>query len=71
MEVLTSAPSPLQALLYNNQEAVGTAIKEAIAAGDCSREDLWVTSKVAFYPGEADGASHWVPGKFHPGMILQ
>lgn len=54
------------ALLYNNQEAVGTAIKEAIAAGDCSREDLWVTSKVAFYPGEADGASHWVPGKFHP-----
>lgn len=53
------------ALLYNNQEAVGSAIKEAIAAGDCAREELWVTSKVGFYPAECDGSSHWVAGCFH------
>ena len=54
------------ALLYDNQEAVGSAINEAIAAGDCTRDELWVTSKVGFYPTECDGSSHWVAGSFHP-----
>lgn len=53
------------ALLYNNQEAVGEAIKQAIAAGEITREELWVTSKVAFYPACADGKNTWVPIAFH------
>jgi diketogulonate reductase-like aldo/keto reductase len=43
------------ALLYNNQEAVGAGIGEAIAAGLCTRADLFVTTKVGFYPSAADG----------------
>ena len=43
------------ALLYDNQAAVGKGIREAIAAGEVKREELFVTSKVAFYPAEADG----------------
>jgi D-xylose reductase len=31
---------------YGNEEAVGAGIGAAIAAGDCRREDLWVTSKL-------------------------
>ena len=54
------------ALLYNNQEAVGYAINKAIAAGEVKREELWVTSKVGFYPAECDGSNHWVAGCFHP-----
>ena len=41
------------ALLYNNQEAVGQAIKEAIAAGEVTRAELFVVTKVAFYPRAA------------------
>ena len=53
------------ALLYDNQEAVGEGITAAIAAGDVKREDLWVTSKVGFYPSKGDGNNCWVPIKFH------
>ena len=53
------------ALLYNNQEAVGLAIREAIAAGDVTREELFVTSKCAFYPAAADGANTTVHIRFH------
>ena len=45
------------ALLYDNQEAVGAGISEAIAAGLCTRADLFVTTKVGFYPAAADGAN--------------
>jgi glycerol 2-dehydrogenase (NADP+) len=38
------------ALLYNNQAAVGRGIREAIAAGEVTRAELFVTSKVGFYP---------------------
>lgn len=34
------------ALLYNNQEAIGIAIKEAIAAGEVTREELFITTCV-------------------------
>lgn len=34
------------AKIYNNEEAVGQGIAEAIAAGDVKREDLWVTTKL-------------------------
>ena len=34
------------ALLYNNQEAVGAGINAAIAAGDCSREDLFIVRRL-------------------------
>lgn len=53
------------ALLYDNQEAVGRAIQEAIAAGDVTREELWVTSKVGFYPAQADGCNTKVHLSFH------
>ena len=49
------------ALLYNNQKAVGEGIRQAIAAGEVTREELWVTSKVGFFPGDADGTNTWVP----------
>ena len=49
------------ALLYNNQKAVGEGIRQAIAAGEVTREELWVTSKVGFYPADADGTNTWVP----------
>ena len=34
------------AAIYGNEEEVGRAIEEAIAAGDITREQLWVTSKL-------------------------
>ena len=34
------------AAIYGNEDEVGRAIEEAIAAGDLTREDLWVTSKL-------------------------
>ena len=34
------------ATLYKNEEALGTALNQAIDAGDVSREDLFITSKV-------------------------
>jgi diketogulonate reductase-like aldo/keto reductase len=49
------------ALLYNNQKAVGEGIRQAIAAGEVTREELWVTSKVGFYPADADGTNTWIP----------
>lgn len=53
------------AFLYNNQESVGEALKQALAAGDVRRDELWVTSKVAFYPNAADGKNTWIPIAFH------
>lgn len=53
------------ALLYDNQEAVGKAIAQCIAAKEVTREELFVTSKVAFYPAAADGKNTWVPLSFH------
>eukprot|EP01051_Picozoa_sp_SAG22_P003807 SAG22_NODE_190_length_15715_cov_21.164980_9_plen_172_part_00 len=41
------------ALLYNNQAAVGEGIRQAIAAGEVTREELWVTSKIGFFPEDA------------------
>ena len=49
------------ALLYNNQKAVGEGIRQAIAAREVAREELWVTSKVGFYPADADGTNTWIP----------
>ena len=43
------------ALLYGNQVEVGTALKIAEAEGVCSRQDVWVTSKVAFFPANSEG----------------
>lgn len=34
------------AAIYGNEEEVGRAIQDAIKAGDITREDLWVTSKL-------------------------
>jgi alcohol dehydrogenase (NADP+) len=34
------------AAIYGNEEEVGRAIADAIAAGDVTRDDLWVTSKL-------------------------
>lgn len=34
------------AAIYQNEEEVGRAIKDALAAGDITREGLWVTSKL-------------------------
>ena len=34
------------AAIYKNEEAVGQAVREAIAAGDVTREELFITSKV-------------------------
>lgn len=34
------------ATLYKNEEALGTALNQAIDAGDVTREDLFITSKV-------------------------
>ena len=53
------------ALLYNNQEAVGRGIRAAIASGLVTREELWVTSKVAFFPAAHDGKNAWVPIAWH------
>lgn len=55
------------ALLYMNQEAVGEAIRQAIDAGDVQRDELWITTKVGFYPAVADGKNAWipVPNSFH------
>jgi diketogulonate reductase-like aldo/keto reductase len=54
------------ALLYNNQEAVGLGIRQAIEAGEVKREELFVTSKVGFYPRAATPQNVWVPIEFHP-----
>ena len=54
------------ALLYNNQEAVGEGIAQAIAAGEVTREQLFVVSKVAFYPAEATADSVDVHIAFEP-----
>ena len=54
------------ALLYDNQEAVGAGIAEAIAAGYATRADLFVTTKVGFYPAAADGKNCDVHLSFHP-----
>ena len=34
------------ATLYKNEEAVGTALKQAMDAGDVTRDELFITSKV-------------------------
>lgn len=34
------------AAIYGNEDQVGRAIEDAIAAGDITRDDLWVTSKL-------------------------
>src|SRR5579859_5568120 len=31
---------------YGNEAEVGAGIRAALSAGDCRREDLWVTSKL-------------------------
>eukprot|EP00756_Hemistasia_phaeocysticola_P060274 Hpha_TRINITY_DN3890_c0_g1::TRINITY_DN3890_c0_g1_i1::g.44506::m.44506 len=49
------------ALLYNNQEAIGQALKELFAAGEVKREDIFITSKVGFYPPKATGDNLWCP----------
>ena len=54
------------ALLYNNQEAVGRGIREAIAAGEVTRQELFVTTKCAFYPAGADAPDVMVHIKRHP-----
>ena len=57
------------ALLYNNQAAVGAAIKEAIASGIVTRQDLFVTTKVAFYPSNATGTGHFTPICFNSNNV--
>ena len=57
------------ALLYDNQAAVGEAIAQAIAAGEVTRAELFVTTKVSFYPPAADGVSHFVPICFNANNI--
>jgi len=55
-------------LLYNNQESVGQAIREAIAAGEVTREELFITTKVAFFPADAklgNNAFAGIFGRFH------
>ncbi|MEL6833944.1 MAG: aldo/keto reductase [Bacteroidota bacterium] len=34
------------AMIYGNESAVGRAVNDAIAAGEVTREDLWITSKL-------------------------
>jgi 2,5-diketo-D-gluconate reductase A len=53
------------ALLYNNQESVGEAVRAAIAAGDVTRDELFITSKVGFYPPAATKDNLWVPIEYH------
>lgn len=50
------------AMLYSNHEPVGRAVRDAIAAGEVARAELWITTKVAFFPAGADGKNTWVPG---------
>ena len=45
------------ALLYGNQTEVG----EAIRASGISREEIWVTSKVAFFPSDSKGVWMYNP----------
>jgi len=54
------------AYLYDNQREVGEAIKQAIAAGDVTREELFITSKVAFYPSDSDGKNCFIHQSHHP-----
>lgn len=57
------------ALLYNCQAAVGKAIAEAIAAGEVTREELFVTTKVSFYPPGSTGVGHFAPICFNPNNV--
>jgi len=34
------------AAIYNNEQDIGQALSDAIASGDCTREELWITSKL-------------------------
>ena len=43
------------ALLYGNQEAVGEALKLAAAEDKIAREQVFVTSKVSFFPPHSEG----------------
>jgi len=45
---------------------VGEAIKQAIEAGDVTREELFITSKVAFYPSDSDGSNCKIHLSHHP-----
>ena len=53
------------ALLYNNQEAIGDALEELFRSGDVKREDLFITTKVAFFPPDATASNIWVPLSYH------
>jgi alcohol dehydrogenase (NADP+) len=53
------------ALLYDNQAAVGAGIAAAIAAGEVTRAELFVTTKVAFYPSACDGKNSFAPIAFN------
>jgi diketogulonate reductase-like aldo/keto reductase len=53
------------ALLYNNQESVGEAVRAAIAAGEITRGELFITSKVGFYPPAATKDNLWIPIEYH------
>ena len=44
------------ASLYNNEEAVGDAVREAIAAGKVTREELFITTKLWTNDASYDGA---------------
>jgi diketogulonate reductase-like aldo/keto reductase len=44
---------------------VVVGIRQAIAAGEVTRAKLWVTSKIGFYPADADGTNTWVPIAWH------
>jgi diketogulonate reductase-like aldo/keto reductase len=57
------------ALLYNNQAAVGTAIAAAIRDGDVKREDLFITTKVAFFPPGHNGNNAFAPICFNANNI--
>lgn len=35
------------AIIYRNEEYVGRAVRDAVAQGICSREDLYVTTKLS------------------------
>ncbi len=49
----------------DNQAAVGDAIHAAIAAGEVTREELFITTKVAFYPAACDGTNSFCPITFN------
>ena len=53
------------ALLYGNQKEVGEAVAAVIDEGLVTREELWVTTKVGFYPGMATESTIWKPLAYH------